>query len=105
MSFEKRQGLCSALLSLALLTPLVSNAQSSDNVMLIAVAFGPKSEVPDSRVKQNGWLSNRAGVSETLIGLDTKMQQFPRLASYLYFYYWLLSLRLMIRIRLIFITA
>jgi peptide/nickel transport system substrate-binding protein len=81
MSFKKRQGLCSALLSLALLIPVASNAQASDNVMRIAVPFGPKSEVPDPRARQNGWLSNRAGVSETLIGLDSKMQQIPRLAS------------------------
>lgn len=43
--------------------------------------FGPKSSVPDPRARQNGWLSNRAGVSETLIGLGYDMTIQPRLAE------------------------
>lgn len=49
--------------------------------MVIAAPFGPKSAVPDPRARQNGWLSNRAGVSETLIGLGYDMSMQPRLAE------------------------
>ncbi|WP_052741947.1 ABC transporter substrate-binding protein [Kiloniella litopenaei] len=53
----------------------------TEKVLTIAVPFGPKSSVPDPRARQNGWLSNRAGVSETLVGLDYQMKMFPRLAE------------------------
>ncbi|ATF19279.1 ABC transporter substrate-binding protein [Phaeobacter gallaeciensis] len=49
--------------------------------MVIAAPFGPKSSVPDPRARQNGWLSNRAGVSETLIGIGYDMTLQPRLAT------------------------
>ena len=49
--------------------------------MRIAMPFGPKSSVPDPRARQNGWLSNRAGVSETLVGLGYDMTMQPRLAE------------------------
>ncbi|WP_230374339.1 ABC transporter substrate-binding protein [Pontivivens ytuae] len=49
--------------------------------MIIASPFGPASDVPDPRARQNGWLANRAGVSETLIGLDYEMNMIPRLAA------------------------
>ncbi|WP_120495275.1 ABC transporter substrate-binding protein [Kiloniella sp. EL199] len=53
----------------------------AEKVITIAVPFGPKSSIPDPRARQNGWLSNKAGVSETLVGLDYKMEMFPRLAE------------------------
>lgn len=49
--------------------------------MVIAAPFGPKSNTPDPRARQNGWLSNRAGVSETLIGIGYDMTLQPRLAT------------------------
>ncbi len=49
--------------------------------MVIAAPFGPKSDIPDPRARQNGWMSNRAGVSETLIGLGYDMTLQPRLAT------------------------
>ncbi|MEL7527221.1 MAG: ABC transporter substrate-binding protein, partial [Pseudomonadota bacterium] len=54
---------------------------AAEKTMRIAVPFGPKSSVPDPRARQNGWLSNRAGVSETLIGLGYDMTMQPRLAE------------------------
>ena len=59
----------------------VAVAQESSKVLRIGYPFGPTSSLPDPRARQNGWLSNRAGVSETLIGLSYDMQQFPRLAA------------------------
>ncbi|MEJ8476559.1 ABC transporter substrate-binding protein [Roseibium algae] len=56
-------------------------ANATEKTMRIAVPFGPKSSVPDPRARQNGWLSNRAGVSETLIGLGHDMTMQPRLAE------------------------
>ncbi|WP_420548766.1 ABC transporter substrate-binding protein [Curvivirga sp.] len=58
----------------------LSTAMADENIMTVAVPFGPKGSVPDPRARQNGWISNRAGVSETLIGLTYDMQQAPRLA-------------------------
>ena len=54
---------------------------AADKTLRIAVPFGPKSSAPDPRARQNGWLSNRAGVSETLIGLGHDMTMQPRLAE------------------------
>ena len=56
-------------------------AQAEGREMTIAAPFGPTSNVPDPRARQNGWLANRAGVSETLIGLDYEMKMVPRLAA------------------------
>jgi peptide/nickel transport system substrate-binding protein len=56
-------------------------ATDNSKVLRIGYPFGPTSSVPDPRARQNGWISNRAGVSETLIGLDYEMKQFARLAS------------------------
>jgi peptide/nickel transport system substrate-binding protein len=55
-------------------------AHADSREMTIAVPFGPSSDTPDPRARQNGWMSNRAGVSETLIGLDYNMNMAPRLA-------------------------
>ncbi|OMH34003.1 peptide ABC transporter substrate-binding protein [Motiliproteus sp. MSK22-1] len=60
---------------------LVDSAIASEKVLRIGYPFGPTSSVPDPRARQNGWMSNRAGVSETLVGLTFEMQQYPRLAS------------------------
>ncbi|MEH6446249.1 MAG: ABC transporter substrate-binding protein [Oceanospirillaceae bacterium] len=76
--------LCSlaALTSVNFLTANLAVAanDSSTKILRIGYPFGPTSSMPDPRARQNGWLSNRAGVSETLIGLSYEMQQFPRLA-------------------------
>lgn len=56
-------------------------AQSGVKQMTIAVPFGPTNNAPDPRARQNGWLANRAGVSETLVGLDYEMNMIPRLAT------------------------
>lgn len=70
------------LLSLTAATALsTSNAQAREKILRIGYPFGPTSAVPDPRARQNGWMSNRAGVSETLIGLTYDMQQYPRLAA------------------------
>lgn len=61
------------------LTTLPASAAGVE--MTIAVPFGPTGEAPDPRARQNGWLANRAGVSETLIGLDYSMNMVPRLAA------------------------
>ena len=70
------------ILSLAgLTTVLTENALAAEKVLRIGTSFGPNSSTPDPRARHNGWMSNRAGVSETLIGLDYNMEQFPRLAE------------------------
>lgn len=56
-------------------------ALAGEKTLRVAIPFGPKSSVPDPRARQNGWLSNRAGVSETLIGLGYDMTMQPRLAE------------------------
>ena len=60
---------------------VVNSAVASEKVLRIGYPFGPTSSVPDPRARQNGWMSNRAGVSETLVGLTYEMQRYPRLAS------------------------
>ncbi|MBM7068821.1 ABC transporter substrate-binding protein [Actibacterium sp. 188UL27-1] len=68
-------------LVLATITSLVGTMTLAEDVeMVIASGFGPTSDVPDPRARQNGWLANRAGVSETLIGLGYDMSMQPRLA-------------------------
>lgn len=69
-----------AVAAMAVATP-AQTALAADKNLRIAVPFGPKSTVPDPRARQNGWLSNRAGVSETLIGLAHDMTMQPRLAE------------------------
>lgn len=58
-----------------------ANEKSNEKSMVIALPFGPTSDVPDPRARQNGWMSNRAGVSETLLGLDDQMNLVGRLAA------------------------
>lgn len=50
-------------------------------ILRIATGFGPKTTIPDPRARMNGWLSNKAGVSETLIGMGYDMSLQPRLAT------------------------
>ncbi len=82
--FPKRRLLLVGCLTLVGIVAAIALPQASafaaDKVMTIAAPFGPTSSVPDPRARQNGWLSNRAGVSETLIGLDYDMSMIPRLA-------------------------
>lgn len=47
----------------------------------IAHLAGPANFAADPRARQFGWLSNRVGVNETLIGLDRDLALFPRLAE------------------------
>lgn len=70
-------------LSTASLFALTTMSVAADETreMVIAAPFGPKGEIPDPRARQNGWLSNRAGVSETLIGIGYDMTLQPRLAT------------------------
>jgi peptide/nickel transport system substrate-binding protein len=70
----------SLLAAVAAFSPLTAKHVSAQETMIVAAPFGPKSSVPDPRARQNGWLSNRAGVSETLIGLGYDMSMQPRLA-------------------------
>ncbi|WP_246079557.1 ABC transporter substrate-binding protein [Parasedimentitalea maritima] len=80
MFFSKfsKLSLISALSTLAAASASAENRAPKE--LVIAAPFGPKSSVPDPRARQNGWLSNRAGVSETLIGLGYDMSMQPRLA-------------------------
>lgn len=64
----------------ALLTATSIPVFAEDKQMVVAAPFGPTNNTPDPRARQNGWLSNRAGVSETLIGLGYDMSMQPRLA-------------------------
>ena len=71
-------GACAAALLCS--APTMASAETAKE-MVIAAPFGPKSNTPDPRARQNGWLSNRAGVSETLIGIGYDMTLQPRLAT------------------------
>lgn len=73
-----RQTAISALLAMTLM-PTGASAEGKE--MIIAAPFGPASDVPDPRARQNGWMANRAGVSETLIGMGYDMTMQPRLAQ------------------------
>lgn len=79
LQLVKKAALYSCLASFAVLSQPVM-ADMADKTMKVAISFGPKSSVPDPRARMNGWLSNRAGVSETLIGLSYQMEMEPRLA-------------------------
>lgn len=73
-------------LSLATLATLIAlgpilPAAAQEGSLSIAYLQGPTAEVPDPRIRYNGWLSNQAGVTETLMGLDREMKIYPRLAE------------------------
>ena len=69
-----------ALAAVVALGP-VSPVSAGEGSVTIAYHSGPASEVPDPRARQYGWLSNQAGVTETLMGLDSDLQLYPRLAE------------------------
>lgn len=79
VSTISKLSLIGALSTLAVASATAEPQTSKE--LVIAAPFGPKSAVPDPRARQNGWLSNRAGVSETLIGLGYDMSMQPRLAQ------------------------
>jgi len=68
---------CAVLLTVGAALPVVAQATS----LTIATAFGPNAEVPDPRAGYNGWMSNQAGVTETLMGIDYDMNLYPRVAQ------------------------
>jgi len=68
------------LAALVALGPILP-ASAQEGSLSIAYLQGPTAEVPDPRIRYNGWLSNQAGVTETLMGLDRKMGLYPRLAE------------------------
>lgn len=70
-------GILAATLSLLPLGSFPAAAQT----MTVAYPFGVETDVPDPRAGFNGWFTNRAGVTETLMGLDHDMALFPRLAQ------------------------
>lgn len=59
----------------------LSVAQLQANTLRFAYLTGPTETVPDPRARQNGWLSNQVGVTETLMGLDYEMRLYPRIAK------------------------
>lgn len=60
---------------------VLAKAKDKSKTLKIATGFGPTNSKPDPRARQNGWLSNRAGVSETLVGMGYDMSLQPRLAT------------------------
>ena len=73
--------LCGAMAFTSAFSLNLNPAQAAEKTLRVAMPFGPTNSAPDPRARQNGWLSNRAGVSETLVGLTYDMEKFPRLAS------------------------
>ena len=78
MTLTVRAALTALCLGLGLSTaPAMAEAPS----LTLAINFGPATEIPDARSRNNGWYTNHAGISETLLGLDYNMQLMPRLAT------------------------
>ncbi len=69
-----------AMTALVALAPAVS-ALAQEGSLTIASSYGPETEVPDPRAGHNGWISNQAGVTETLMGIDYDLNLYPRLAE------------------------
>ena len=65
----------------ALTLPLAQPSAAQEGRLIIAYHSGPTAEVPDPRIRYNGWLSNQTGVTETLMGLTPEMELYPRLAE------------------------
>nr|WP_216665382.1 ABC transporter substrate-binding protein [Pseudoruegeria sp. HB172150] len=65
----------------AFILPLAQPTEAREGSLTIAYLSGPTAEVPDPRIRYNGWLSNQAGVTETLMGLTVEMDLYPRLAK------------------------
>ncbi len=64
-----------------LLIGLAWPSAAQEGSLNIAYLTGPASETPDPRERYNGWTSNQTGVTETLMGLTTDMELYPRLAE------------------------
>lgn len=77
MSIFKRLAVAASL-ALCLTAP---GAAEDRTTLTIAYHSSPTAAVPDPRVRYNGWLSNQAGVTETLMGLTPQMELYPRLAA------------------------
>ncbi|MEM6891480.1 MAG: ABC transporter substrate-binding protein, partial [Pseudomonadota bacterium] len=67
--------------AIALALGPVAPALAQQDTLTISGGFGPDTEVPDPRAGYNGWMSNRLGVTETLMGLDYDLNLYPRLAE------------------------
>ncbi|MEO0378682.1 MAG: ABC transporter substrate-binding protein, partial [Pseudomonadota bacterium] len=76
MSFMTRLA-AAALLSLSTGLPVAAQ----EGTLNIAVGFISSDPVPDPRAGYNGWMSNQTGVTETLMGIDYKLNLYPRLAD------------------------
>lgn len=70
-----------AATAVSLLFAAAPSAEAEEGTLTIAYLSGPTAEVPDPRIRFNGWLSNQAGVTETLMGLTPEMELYPRLAE------------------------
>ena len=71
-----------AVLAAALLWLPAATAQPvAAQTMTVAYPFGVGEAVPEPRARFNGAFTSRAGVTETLMGLDHDMQLFPWLAE------------------------
>ncbi len=79
MPFSTR--LAATMLAAAVLASPAAPARAEAGVLTVSMAFGPAEAVPDPRARTNGWYANRAGISETLLGLDHEMRLVPRLAA------------------------
>lgn len=73
-------GICSAL-AFGVASSAAFGSDKSAKTLRIATGFGPTNSKPDPRARMNGWLANKAGVSETLIGMGFDMSLKPRLAK------------------------
>ncbi|MBL1420523.1 MAG: ABC transporter substrate-binding protein [Alphaproteobacteria bacterium] len=69
------------IIATAISLPLAQPVFAQEGNLNIAYMSGPTSEAPDPRIRYNGWLSNQAGVTETLMGLTADMGLYPRLAK------------------------
>ncbi|MEM9348638.1 MAG: ABC transporter substrate-binding protein [Pseudomonadota bacterium] len=76
MSFVRQLAFASAL-ALSSVVPALAQQET----LTISGGFGPDTAVPDPRAGYNGWMSNRLGVTETLMGLDYDLNLYPRLAE------------------------
>lgn len=74
-------GIAAVTIAIAGLSAGQALADNKPKTLRVASGFGPKNSKPDPRARMNGWISNRAGVSETLIGLGYDMTMQPRLAT------------------------
>jgi len=64
-----------------MLAGFTGSGLAQEGSLTIGYLTGPADETPDPRVRYNGWTSNQTGVTETLMGLTTDMELYPRLAE------------------------